>query len=392
MIKKIATILLPCILFLNSEMVFANEYLTKPTGEYNVSFKDVELYKTESKYDEYYEHRNIIIRIYYPTSTESARANYDFTTLETQAKKRLALPYSIVELYLSGFYLSNIKSFASEDSQIVPNKTFPVLLFIPGYGAMAQFYENFITELVSHGYIVIGINSEGSNPIVLANDIRLEKKCSSENILECTEQAMPQLIENFAYVINKAKEFKDTNKSIFSAMDLDNIGIFGHSLGANAVLEFARQLSNDDSLKIHAIASLDHGLYTPEETLETIKIASIHIFRDSHHLLKDAKKQLENTSLSECVKNYMETCKSQNHDRSYQCQSPKNNKTNFVIVTNAHHTDFTDLATLQNMILVKGAKLIANIPYSTDSNDNVKFVNVVNRHLLNFFNSNIYKN
>ena len=39
------------------------------------------------------------------------------------------------------------------------NSKFPIIVFLPGSGLPAQSYSNIINEIVSHGYIVLGVNS-----------------------------------------------------------------------------------------------------------------------------------------------------------------------------------------------------------------------------------------
>lgn len=172
--KKII-ILFSSILFCH--FASADEYLLKPTGEYQVGFQDYhwidkarcpDIFYNKSKNEQDFSQENrknfcteFMVRIYYPTEqafTKENRALYyqpvmKYIENSVQALKFPNLSKEKIDT------LSQLKSFTIENAPLVKGKIFPVLFFEPGAFAQVQNYENTIGNLVSHGYIVVGINN-----------------------------------------------------------------------------------------------------------------------------------------------------------------------------------------------------------------------------------------
>lgn len=110
-----------------------------------------------------------MIRIYYPTPLKTYRGTPYYQPIINAEQRALKAKPSVKREDIEK--LAQLKSHTVENASIVKKVRFPVVLFISGLGGVAQLYENFITQLVSHGYIVVGINSAFINgDIVLPNN------------------------------------------------------------------------------------------------------------------------------------------------------------------------------------------------------------------------------
>jgi len=224
-------------------------YLSKPTGEYGIAFRDFHWInqnlcpdpmftgKNGSDYSQNNpQHcREIIARVYYPSLTNKT-SQYYHPFIAAQKEILTQIP-EITKHEIA--QLNQLQSYSYANARPITDKIFPVILFSPGYGCSIQTYENFITELVSHGYIVIGINSPFiSGDIELPNK-HIIKTSPQMNINEILKNILPIQAGDFSFILKQIyKEHADN--LIFSAMDLKHIAAFGHSLGALVVDNFVQ--------------------------------------------------------------------------------------------------------------------------------------------------------
>lgn len=281
--RKIIVVLV--YLFISSNVQAQNlidneNYHTKPDGKYSVSYHDFFWINGEKKTDQntdkiYYSCpnnsdpfytgqnkndfssenqtdfcREVVVRIYYPIQKD------DLQIGEFYVPNRLNLGDAINSLPNDQYpvemkqklvnELSVLNSFAVADKNIIKNKLFPVLFFNPGLGQNAEYYENFITHLVSHGYIVVGINSvfiSGCTSLDLKNTQIIQKNPSIESTPENFLKARGILLKDNEFVYQKIKKLVKNNLSnineskIFSSMNLEKMGAFGHSIGQLAVAD-----------------------------------------------------------------------------------------------------------------------------------------------------------
>lgn len=244
----------------NSES--GSKYLAKPTGQYNIGYEDFYWINQKKCPDFNFNGKNkedfspenskycheIIARIYYPTESKGDGSLYYDPIIRDSLGQLIPFASDIKKQLLD---FQKTRSYATEKSAVILDKKFPVILFHPGFGCSAELYENFITNLVSHGYIVVGINTPFINPAALSN-----KSIVRAAFINSQEKAVklyyPLQQEDSNYVLEKIKILHNTN-SIFSAMDLQHIGAFGHSVGAKTVADAA----HFDSKKFQAIVTLD---------------------------------------------------------------------------------------------------------------------------------------
>jgi dienelactone hydrolase len=209
----------------------------------------------------------IMARIYYPVTKQEFKSDY-YAPFIKSAADNLKKQGNFSSTELSE--LKNIKSVTIPNATIIPKQQFPVLLFSPGFGMQTQIYENIITNLVSHGYIVIGINTIFVNGDISLPNGHVVKAAIPKSRHEAAKKFLPIQIEDLNFVYKKIHE--QQNDEIFSSMDLKHIGAFGHSVGGRTV---ANVLDKHPDW-FQAAATLDIAQYE-NKIVQTYRLPVMHM-------------------------------------------------------------------------------------------------------------------
>lgn len=129
--------------------------------------------------------------------------------------------------------LATIYTHISENTAVASG-TFPVIIFSPGTDTASEYYENVISDLVSQGYIVVG------------RDNMAKEKDHKAAFLEVMS-------------IRQNLEKLHDSGTIFSAMNLQQIGLMGHSLGGAVSIRAAHKHPK----QFQSVIALDAPTYLP---------------------------------------------------------------------------------------------------------------------------------
>lgn len=227
-------LLLTC--FLVAHPLYAKGDLIKPDGYYNVGVQDIHVisgklinkhYRCQHHSDFFRKQKNdfsannrqdfcreMVLRIYYPAKHEyqAKHAHYH------------ALP--------------NMESFASKNAPIYPHQ-FPTILFVPRQDMLAQDYENILTQLASHGYIVIGINSPFFAKSLRFPDGHIVQSASFKAVDRPAIHR--QILHNLMTVRREAENSTGVIGKFAKHIQARHIGVLGHVTGAYAAITAARE-------------------------------------------------------------------------------------------------------------------------------------------------------
>jgi predicted dienelactone hydrolase len=133
------------------------------------------------------------------------------------------------------FFLG-ITTRAVEDAPIaIAQPVFPVLLFMPGYGAMPTEYTALLEDIASHGYIVFGITPAGFVPVTVFDDGRKIHAPLWNLSLYQLEKVFPVWVQDSRFVLDQVSEQnKDPQSPFFGHIDMSRVGVLGHSFGGAA--------------------------------------------------------------------------------------------------------------------------------------------------------------
>jgi predicted esterase len=237
-----------------------NNSLLKPTGYYGIGYQDVFLINTDICPDAFYKkHANendfspnndlfcheIALRIYYPTHNILGLGAEYYKPYINDTNKWLASTYNLNQKQIKKLHSAQqIKTYTHKDSKPVSNEIFPVVIFMPGAWVQAQAYTNIISNLVSNGYIVVGVNSLFINGalelenghIVLPPAVYLDTDGRRENI------------SDLKFILNHLKDLT-LKHELDKHIDWQRVGLLGHSRGAMSIVNFLTNLPQPPNVK-----------------------------------------------------------------------------------------------------------------------------------------------
>ncbi len=205
---------------LNRSLISSAQYLIKPSGEYSVGYqKNKELNAT----------------IYYPSleKIDSGSPSKLVEKIKSDIKE-----HQVNVSEGDSQSLDSVKTYSQEGLVVVPNQMFPVIIFSPGSKSIAGYYENTISDLVSRGYIVIARDNI-HNP-----DLHTDRQASEKK----PKEVLSEIISIRQSISQLSKE-----NPVYAAMNIDQVGLLGHSMGGAMSILAAQQHPN----LFQSVAALD---------------------------------------------------------------------------------------------------------------------------------------
>lgn len=238
--------------------------LPEPQGSYEVGTEyryvltDRDEHITEDPTDK----RELLYKIWYPSEVAGAEKD---EYLDYAGRSGFATKYGLPPNALN--YLKRVKTHVYQNTPVAKG-TFPVLIFSHGYGSNAAGYYAFLTELASQGYIIINMNhtyeSLGASfpdGRVAYFDFDFQRKISEGSMPEIN-QLIKAFQDSLSYeerhpIVKKAVmnyfesksiarwttdmietidllEVWNTSGPLAGSMDLEKLGVLGHSNGGGA--------------------------------------------------------------------------------------------------------------------------------------------------------------
>ena len=214
--------------------------LPKPTGPYSVGrtlfdWKDL---KRDDPYSSAIgKHRELMVWLWYPAtvSPQSKPAEYIPSAWASQ------LPWRPVTIP------SRVRVHAVADAPIAAGQpSYPVLIFSTGFGNLPSDYTSLIEDIVSHGYVVLGITNTYSAPVVRFPDGRVANiqadasfpRGPSQAIQAAGDRMVKVWAKDIRFAIDRLAQMNSDSKSRFhGSFDLARLGLFGQSFGGAASAE-----------------------------------------------------------------------------------------------------------------------------------------------------------
>lgn len=233
--------------------------LTGPQGNYTIGtriFRWIDFDRDEQITPDPNDKRNVIVQAWYPTeqNAKGIHSNY-LDGLDNLPEKIGVIPNFIFDHY------DQIDTHGILDAPISKEQDqWPVVIFLTGNGAARAFYTSLVTELASHGYVVLAIDHPYEAMITQLADGRVitpvEVFLKGEpNLLNFMKRRLDLRISDVGFVIDQLVHLKGSD-NFFSSLDQNRIFIAGHSLGgATGAVAMAQ-----DS-RIKAAVNIDGTLY-----------------------------------------------------------------------------------------------------------------------------------
>jgi dienelactone hydrolase len=255
-------------------VVFPVAQLPRPTGPFpvgTIAYQWDDTSRLEAYTADPDDVRQIMVQFWYPAGA-SATTNMApfFDRIEVAGPviaRRLGLPSFIFN------HTALIRTASIPDAPMVAApSTFPVLIFSPGYNSLRTQSTTLMEELASHGYVVLALDHTYTGVVTNFPDGRVEllnptvlpdrEKIGEEQYRRKSLAVGDVWEQDTAFVLSRL-ERGELDSRFAGRLDLNRIGLFGHSTGGGVV---SRVCAKDTRCK--AGVGLDAWLgVTPDETI-----------------------------------------------------------------------------------------------------------------------------
>ena len=252
-----------------------------PNGPYQVGTRIYELTDTSRKeiYSGKDEARRFMIQIWYPsepgTSDQQARWMDNAEIYAPAVSEHIGMPSFFLD------HLALMKVPAYVNAKVVQTgRVFPVILFSHGWQGFNAQNTGQALQLASHGYIVIGVQHTYGAVITVFpdgtvannNPTALPPDDTPTDQYEVTAQI---LVDQWAGDLGFTLDFmdiqnNDSNSPFFNSLDLARIGVYGHSTGGGAAIQFCGTDSRctalfgqDPFMRPVSYEVIEHGVTQP---------------------------------------------------------------------------------------------------------------------------------
>jgi len=197
--------------------------------------------------------RELIVQFWYPSDAKPNKKPI-YPYMHDKIDEIIKIAKQDTSSYIPHFIwerLLNVKTYATPDAEISTTQTnYPVLIFSHGAGTYRDQYSVFFEDLASHGYIVVSIDHTGLNGLTVFPDGRviipdvseiMDPNISRTEILAILNTSVQTCVQDIQFVMNQLSTINDNqNEKFYKKLDLDHLGVFGHSLGGMATVEACR--------------------------------------------------------------------------------------------------------------------------------------------------------
>lgn len=231
--------------------------LPKPSGPYAIGTTRYNLLDT-TRIDPYssdpaHSYRELIMQVWYPADTNNAISHcvkhndyisaHSYSYIKQMIQQGKQLP---------GFIEHSIRTNAYPNISVsTQQKHYPVALFSHGFGNPIYLYTSFLEELASHGFIVAAVEHtyraeptefDDGRIIGIAQEWYTIMSSMAQFEQVAYDREMDVWVKDLQCAINKLEKINvnDPKNILSNALDLQNLGAFGHSFGGSAVVQLCR--------------------------------------------------------------------------------------------------------------------------------------------------------
>jgi len=254
--------------------------IPKPSGDFMVGTRTYDLTDLSRKeiYSGKDEHRRIMIQVWYPADVRATDQRAPW-----MANAKIFAPAIATFINLPPFFLDHlalVKVPAYENSQVAKSEAaFPVIIFSHGWNGFNAQNTGQALELASHGYVVAAIQhtygavvtvfSDGT--IVPNNPNALPSDENDPNYEAVAQKLVNQWAGDISFTLNQLSDWEnDSQNPFYQQLDLNRVGIYGHSTGGGAAIQFCgidsrckAVLGMDPFIRPVSTEVIDNGLPQP---------------------------------------------------------------------------------------------------------------------------------
>jgi len=195
--------------------------------------------------------REVVVWIWYPaTATSAAAVEY------------LPAPWRLADTQYSGVLMSQfltrdlslVRVHSTSDPDVSSEqRSYPVVIMRAGGGALTTDFTTLAEDLASHGYVVVGFDAPYRTSFVVFPDNRVVTRRAADNPENLSvgqanrliNRLLPMWTSDTKFVVRQLAQLNaaDWSGKFTGRLDLQRLGMFGHSFGGATALQFC----HDDS-------------------------------------------------------------------------------------------------------------------------------------------------
>jgi dienelactone hydrolase len=195
--------------------------------------------------------RELLAWIWYP-ATQSSHEVEDY--LPAPWRTALASHSGVLLTLFVTRDLSRVRAHSIRDAELSPKQNaYPVVLMRAGLAKLTTDYTALAEDLASHGYVVVGFDAPYRTIIVVLPDGRVIERAPQNNadLLSGPEQEQLaiELVHawsaDMGLALDQLQRLNESDPSgkFLGRLDLQRVGVFGHSLGGATALQFCHDES-----------------------------------------------------------------------------------------------------------------------------------------------------
>ncbi|HEY9593851.1 MAG TPA: carboxylic ester hydrolase [Spirochaetia bacterium] len=229
-----------------------------PTGPYGigtVTYHWVDANRQELFTPERNGHRELMAQVWYPARPAATARRTPYVRDAGALSAALSRIAHLPPFLLSHF--TYVTTNAVADATLADGATrYPVLVFVSGLGGFRASNTFQVEELVSRGYVVVGLDQPGGSALVRFPDgreitvpprgqmkrlidqsVTPQSDAPTLNGLALAEGIIPYFAEDVGFALDRIADLNGGDERLAGRLDLGRVGILGISLGAMVAAE-----------------------------------------------------------------------------------------------------------------------------------------------------------
>lgn len=209
------------------------------------------------------ETREVLISIYYPSNPVEHESKY---TSLFEPNTSLAVDM-LCSMGVDRDYICKLDTKIHNDVSVdITAKNCPIIVIAPAFGVVRDMYSFCVEHLVESGFAVITVGATHESIFSIFPDGRFVQQSNEISEIDSLdihswEQLLKLRIEDIRWVVRNVDEVLESDKDLRAIVDVNEMGIIGHSLGGAVAYEL---LKRDKRIKASILLDPSFHLITME--------------------------------------------------------------------------------------------------------------------------------